>query len=132
MEFNFSLVLGFLIWSAFCLVLIVATRIGSNYWKQEAEKFADQVELCEHLLNESCNIVDVIADGYGAGGEKIDRKLMASGFQMYLAEEWPCNVEIIEEDEPIWARSIPKGVITHPGNLQERCDILSELPCDSK
>lgn len=35
-EFNFSLVLGFLIWSAVCLTMLVVTRVRSNKWKRAA------------------------------------------------------------------------------------------------
>ena len=37
MDFNAKLMLGFLIWSAFCLVLLVVTRISRNHWKRAAK-----------------------------------------------------------------------------------------------
>ena len=36
MDLNTKLVLGFLIWSAFSLILIVGERIRSRYWKHAA------------------------------------------------------------------------------------------------
>ena len=36
-EFNFSLTLGFLIWSALCLTMIVFGRFRENHWKRAAK-----------------------------------------------------------------------------------------------
>jgi len=47
MEFNADLMLGFLIWSALCLVMIGAGRIRENYWKRAAramEAHADNLK----------------------------------------------------------------------------------------
>jgi len=36
MELNFNMMVGFLIWSAFCLGMLLATRLRSCHWKRAA------------------------------------------------------------------------------------------------
>lgn len=44
MDLNTKLVLGFLIWSAFSLILIVGERIRSQYWKRAAKRLQNQID----------------------------------------------------------------------------------------
>jgi len=37
MELNFNMMVGFLIWSAFCLGMLLAERISSRKWKRAAK-----------------------------------------------------------------------------------------------
>ena len=74
MELNFNFMVGFLIWSAFCLGMLIATRIRSCHWKRAAKAM-------------ECHAA-------------------------YLQAVIDCTPpERLEQ--PVWARSIPKGVITH-------------------
>lgn len=48
----------------------------------------------KRLLNEACEVIQVIAKGVGEDGDLIDRKLMANGFLMYMSEEVPLDITI--------------------------------------
>ena len=52
MDLNTKLVLGFLIWSAFSLILIVGERIRSHYWKREAMHWSGKAGDLQNKINQ--------------------------------------------------------------------------------